>query len=72
MINIKNIQLNKIVVIITLLFLLACKDKIEVDFISHNGTIFSMDDNNNVYEAIVINNGKIWIDLVKINIHWDQ
>ena len=27
MINIKNIQLNKIVVIITLLFLLACKDK---------------------------------------------
>lgn len=59
MINIKNIQLNKIVVIITLLFLLACKDKIEVDFISHNGTIFSMDDNNNVYEAIAINNGKI-------------
>ena len=59
MINFKNIQLNRIAVIVALFFLGACKEKIEVDFISHNGTIFSMDDNNNVYEALAIKNGKI-------------
>ena len=59
MINLKNIQLNRIAVILTLFYLVACKEKIEVDFISHNGTIFSMDDNYNVYEAIAIKNGKI-------------
>ena len=59
MINLKNIKLNKIAVILTLLITVACKEKIEVDFISHNGTIFSMDDNFNIYEAIAIKNGKI-------------
>ena len=59
MINLKNNQVNRIAVIVTMFFLVACKEKIEVDFISHNGTIFSMDDNYNVYEAIAIKNGKI-------------
>ena len=59
MINLKNIQLSRIAVIFTIFFLVACKEKIEVDFISHNGTIFSMDDNYNIYEAIAIKNGKI-------------
>jgi len=57
MINLKNIQQNRIAVIVALFFLVACKEKIEVDIIYHNGTIFSMDDNYNVYEAIGIKNG---------------
>ena len=66
MINLKNIQQNRIAVIVALFFLVACKEKIEVDIIYHNGTIFSMDDNYNVYEAIGIKNGEI-LDLGKNN-----
>ena len=59
MINLKNIKLIRTALVLILFFSVACKEKIEVDFISHNGTIFSMDDNYNVYEAIAIKNGKI-------------
>ncbi len=41
------------------LLLSSCITKQEVDMIVHNATIYSIDDNNNIHEAMAINNGKI-------------
>ena len=44
----------------------SCITKTEVDLIIHNGTIYTVNDNNDVFESIVIQDGKI-IDLGKNN-----
>ena len=57
-----KLRIMKIIKLITFLLLIsssACKKKIEVDLISHNGAIYSLDDNNNIYEAVAVKNGKI-------------
>ena len=54
---IKNL-LTKIIFIF-LLFFNSCNTKIEVDLIIHNGKIYSLDDNNLVYDAIAVKRGKI-------------
>ena len=55
---------NSILLIFLIICLSSCNNKIEVDLISHNGIIYSLDDNNNVYEATAFKNGKI-IDIGK-------
>ena len=57
-----KLRIMKTIKLITFLLLISssgCKNKIEADLISHNGTIYSIDDNNNIYEAIAVKNGKI-------------
>ena len=57
-----KLRIMKIIKLITFLLLIsssACKKKIKVDLISHNGAIYSLDDNNSIYEAVAVKNGKI-------------
>ena len=58
MIHLKKILPNKLILLI-FLFLISCNYKIEVDLIIHNGILYSLDDNNNIHEAIAIKNNKI-------------
>ena len=39
--------------------MISCNYKTEVDLIIHNGILYSLDDNNNIHEAIAIKNNKI-------------
>ena len=59
MMFLKKIQPNKLILFFLIFCFISCNNKIEVDLISHNGIIYSLDDNNNVYEATAIKNGKI-------------
>ena len=54
---IKNLLIK--IIFIFLLFFNSCNTKIEVDLIIHNGKIYSLDDNNLVYDAISVKKGKI-------------
>lgn len=47
------------IIFIFLFFFNSCNTKIEVDLIIHNGKIYSLDDNNLVYDAIAVKRGKI-------------
>ena len=58
MIHLKKILPNKLILLI-FLFLISCNYKIKVDLIIHNGILYSLDDNNNIHEAIAIKNNKI-------------
>ena len=64
MIYLKKNHSNRLILIFLILGFNSCNNKIEVDLISHNGIIYSLDDNNNVFEAIAFKNGKI-IDIGK-------
>ena len=64
MIYLKKNHSNRLILIFLILGLNSCNNKIEVDLISHNGIIYSLDDNNNVFEATAFKNGKI-IDIGK-------
>ena len=54
---IKNLLIK--IIFIFLLFFNSCNTKIEVDLIIHNGKIYSLDDNNLIYEAIAVKKDKI-------------
>ena len=54
---IKNLLIK--IIFIFLLFFNSCNTKIEVDLIIHNGKIYSLDDNNLIYDAISVKKGKI-------------
>tara|TARA_B100000035_G_scaffold74473_2_gene61808 strand:- start:10317 stop:11975 length:1659 start_codon:yes stop_codon:yes gene_type:complete len=64
MIYLKKNHSNRLILIFLILGFNSCNNKIEVDLISHNGIIYSLDDNNNVFEATAFKNGKI-IDIGK-------
>ena len=64
MIHLKKNHPNSILLFFLIICLNSCNNKIEVDLISHNGIIYSLDDNNNVYEATAFKNGKI-VDIGK-------
>ena len=64
MMYLKKNHSNRLILIFLILGFNSCNNKIEVDLISHNGIIYSLDDNNNVFEATAFKNGKI-IDIGK-------
>ena len=64
MMYLKKNHCNRLILIFLILGFNSCNNKIEVDLISHNGIIYSLDDNNNVFEATAFKNGKI-IDIGK-------
>ena len=64
MMCLKKNHCNRLILIFLILGFNSCNNKIEVDLISHNGIIYSLDDNNNVFEATAFKNGKI-IDIGK-------
>ena len=59
MVKQKIMKIIKLIPFLLLISFSGCKNKIEADLISHNGAIYSLDDNNNIYEAIAVKNGKI-------------
>lgn len=64
MMYLKKNHSNRLILIFLILGFNSCNNKIEVDLISHNGIIYSLDDNNNVFEATAFKNGKI-VDIGK-------
>jgi predicted amidohydrolase YtcJ len=64
MIHLKKNHPIRLILIFLILCFNSCNNKIEVDLISHNGIIYSLDDNNNVFEATAFKNGKI-VDIGK-------
>ncbi len=64
MIHLKKNHPIRLILIFLILYFNSCNNKIEVDLISHNGIIYSLDDNNNVFEATAFKNGKI-VDIGK-------
>ena len=64
MMSLKKNHSIRLILIFLILGFNSCNNKIEVDLISHNGIIYSLDDNNNVFEATAFKNGKI-IDIGK-------
>ena len=56
---VKKTQFKNLILFYFFFSFFSCNNKIEVDLISHNGIIYTLDDNNNVFEASAIKNGKI-------------
>lgn len=56
---VKKTQFKNLILFYFFFCFFSCNNKIEVDLISHNGIIYTLDDNNNVFEASAIKNGKI-------------
>ena len=72
MIHLKKNHPIRLILIFLILCFNSCNNKIEVDLISHNGIIYSLDDNNNVFEATAFKNGKITLDAGATGQPWEE
>ena len=55
----KNKTLGYSIVLFICLNTVSCISKTEIDLIAHNASLYSLNDNSDVFEAIAVNNGKI-------------